>query len=108
MDITVLYFLTMLALSVLFISYRFRAPYLSVLAGIILVFLGIFLSVDGNITKTFCEFNVNSSAIECVNTVLPTFSFWNEVVVAIGGILMFLGVGVILDNYIKVGERDMS
>ena len=106
MEIFILYFLTGFMISLLYMSYRFRAPYLSVLSGVISIFIGIFMSVDGSITKTFCEYNTNTTAIECINASLPVFSFWNDFGIAIGAMMMFLGAAVILDNYIRArGEE---
>ena len=106
MDITLLYFFGLFIISLLYMAYKFKAPYLSVLSGVLLIFIGIFMSVDGTITQTFCDYNANTSAIECVNATLPAFSFWHDFGIAIGAMLMFLGAAVILDIYLRSKGED--
>jgi len=77
---------------------------MGVLGGIILIFLGIFMSVDGGLTKAFCVYDSASAQMICVDHALPTFAQWNDFSIAIGAILMMVGVGVILDNIIRWGE----
>ena len=107
MDIYLLYFLALFSVSLIYMSFKFEAPYLSVIAGIILIFLGIFMSVDGSITKTFCDVSNSTGDFICTTVTLPAFSFWSNFGIALGAMLMFLGVGIMIDVMLRVkGESN--
>jgi len=103
MDILILAFFAALGLACIGRDFYKKAPYMSVIGGIIFIFLGIFLSVDASITQSFCLYNTNTTAIECVDHALPTFSFSDKFNIALGGILMFAGAGVIVDMILRFG-----
>lgn len=123
MDIFVLSLFLSLALICVALDFWKKAFYLSVFGGVILVFLGIFMSIDvaatGGITKAFCVSettlanntiaNITSytSQVACTNQPLPVFQE-NQFGIALGAMLMFLGAAVSYDSLSRMNEKELE
>ena len=104
MDIMVLAVFLFVAFVAISLDFVKKAPYLSVLGGIILIFLGLGLVVNASITTSFCDFNSVNVTIDCVDKMLSV-PFSSNFYQAVGLILAVVGVGVIVDNVVRYGEE---
>jgi len=105
MDIFIFSIFVFIALFSIFIDFYKEVPYMGVLGGIILILLGVFVSVNVTFTQSFCEFNSVNVTIDCVDHPLPFSSFASNFGIGVGGILMLVGVGVILDTYLRGKDK---
>ena len=55
MDFIIMIIFLGLASVAAFINYYKNVPYMGVLAGILLILLGLFIGIDGGITMTICS-----------------------------------------------------
>jgi len=93
-DFVLLGYFSVMALVLLGIGVFSRIPFLAVAGGVILVMIGIIFMTNNGISLQHCEFNTNTTAIDCIyqNMTYPTDMF-NELV---GGVLMLIGAGSVV------------
>lgn len=105
MDLGVFSIFVLISFLSIIIGFWKKAPYLTVLGGMIMIFLGVFMDLDGGFTTSECVYNSNSTAVECVNHSLPTFSQYSDMQLLLGVLFLFIGIGVIIDSLQRIGDR---
>ena len=105
MDIYLLFFIGFFSLYLLSIAFRYNGPYLAVIAGIMMIFTGIAFVTEPTISKMFCAYDSSEKQIMCVDQPLTKFSFSDLFGQALGLMMMIVGAGVIVDNFIRIGEK---
>lgn len=105
MDIIIFGMLLFFSLGLVSLGLRFKANYLSAVAGIVLILIGINVSIDAfltaGLTQAFCVTD-NAADIVCKNHALPLLEIGYQFWIGFGGMLMFAGLGCVVDSIIRV------
>lgn len=111
MDILVFSVILFFSATMTAIGLFFRANYLSVVAGIILILMGVTTSINpfltGGLTQSFCVSDTTGGII-CDDHALPLLEIGYQFWIAFGGMLMFAGLGVIVDSIIRIRGQKYS
>lgn len=114
MEIILFFLLFFSSIFLAYYYYAHKVIYLGVLAGIIIIFLGINLAATGNFESLSCFSNkVNETTINANLTQydyttschLETLSISRDFINAMGGIMMLIGAGMVID-FISTLRKD--